>query len=100
MPVDRIPRPSAKALVVDPGIAWERVEKVRDGRIGDGRQCGNCLCSYEYALAPGGAPSLVCHHSPPLGQLMLNDRGLALQSVPRVVNANFFCHQWLPRPKD
>jgi hypothetical protein len=94
--MDRTERP-ARRVAVNPGIAWEDVEKIRDARLGAGCQCANCFHAYEYPVSHQAPVSLVCHHGPGDSQFMQNQVGLALQTVPRVVNKNFFCHQWKTR---
>lgn len=94
--MDRTERPS-KRVAVDPGIAWQDVQKSRDSRLGAGCQCDNCFHSYHYPVTPMAPPSWVCHFGPGDSQFMQNQAGLALQTVPRVVAANFFCHQWKTR---
>jgi hypothetical protein len=91
--VDRTPRPSTR-VKVDPGAAWAAVEKVRDRRIGENHCCENCFHSYLYPVTPDSPPQNVCHFGPGNTQFIQNQMGLALQTVPRVVAGNFFCHQW------
>lgn len=93
--MDRSERP--KRVTVDPGAAWAEVEKIRDGRIGAGHCCENCFHAYLYPVTANTAPQNVCHWGPGSTQFMPNAGGVALQTVPRVVAGNFFCHQWKTR---
>lgn len=95
--MDRTPRPSARGAAVDPGDAWAAVEATRDARIGSNHQCANCFHAYEYPVVPMGKPATVCHFGPGDSQFLQNAQGMALQTVPRMVAANFFCHQWKTR---
>jgi hypothetical protein len=94
--MDRTERPS-KRVAVNPGLAWEDVERQRDSRIGASHACATCFHAYSYPVTPLAPPSWVCHFGPGDSQFMQNAQGLALQTVPRVVAANFFCHQWKMR---
>lgn len=93
---ERLPRPAVRRPV-DPGAAWAEVEKTRDERMGAGQQCESCFHCYVYPVTPDTPPQHVCHEGPAHAQFVQNQAGMALQTVPRVVNGNFFCHRWRTR---
>jgi hypothetical protein len=73
----------------------KEIAQLRDMRIGAGATCANCFHAYKMRANPTDiAPALVCVEGPPLIQMIGTPQGPALQSLPRVVSVETFCHRW------
>jgi hypothetical protein len=62
--------------------------------------CKTCRYAYQVKPAPAADIAYQCMHSPPnMVLLPIQGGGVGVQMAPRILPAEFFCHQWRISPE-